>query len=133
MLSYSNVNQIEALSSKELKLLFEEIFESPPPVKSRREFLIGNIVWAIQANQNGNFKKQREKLIKSSTSKRIKTNTSYKEGTRLVREWDGITHEVKVVTNGFIWQQQEYKTLSEIARAITGTRWSGPRFFGLTS
>lgn len=133
MFRHTNVNQIEALSSKDLKLLFTEIFGSSPPAKSRRDFILGNIAWAIQANKNGNANKQREKLIKSITSKRIQTKTSYKEGTRLIREWNGVTHEVKVVTKGFIWQQREYKTLSEIAREITGTRWSGPRFFGLNS
>jgi len=52
-------------------------------------------------------------------------------GTRLVREWNGILHEVDVVDDGFLWRGQRYRSLSAIAVAITGTKWSGPRFFGI--
>ena len=52
-------------------------------------------------------------------------------GTRLVREWDGVEHVITVLNNGFDWQGRRYKSLSAIARDITGTRWNGYRFFGL--
>ena len=52
-------------------------------------------------------------------------------GTRLVREWDGVEHVVTVLGDGFDWQGRRYKSLSAIARDITGTRWNGYRFFGL--
>jgi hypothetical protein len=52
-------------------------------------------------------------------------------GTRLVREWNGRTISVEVVDDHFIWNDAPYRSLSEIARAVTGTRWSGPRFFGI--
>ena len=52
-------------------------------------------------------------------------------GTRLVREWNGRTISVEVVDNHFVWNDAPYRSLSEIARAVTGTRWSGPRFFGI--
>ena len=52
-------------------------------------------------------------------------------GTRLVREWKGVGHEVTVVDGGFEYQGRRYRSLSAIARAITGTRWNGPLFFGL--
>jgi hypothetical protein len=54
-----------------------------------------------------------------------------KPGTKLLRDWQGHTHEVLVSDQGFVWQQVRYRSLSQIARAITGTRWSGPVFFGL--
>ena len=54
-------------------------------------------------------------------------------GTRLIREWNGVTHVVDAVDDGFIWQGARYGSLSAVARAITGARWSGPRFFGITS
>lgn len=56
---------------------------------------------------------------------------TFKPGTVLRREYDGERHEVEVLTQGFRWRGQTYASLSEIARAITGTRWNGPRFFGL--
>lgn len=52
-------------------------------------------------------------------------------GTRLVREWNGTTVAVEVLENGFSWNGQHYRSLTQIARAVTGARWSGPRFFGL--
>ena len=52
-------------------------------------------------------------------------------GTRLVREWNGRTISVDVVGDGFVWNDVRYRSLSEIARTVTGTRWSGPRFFGI--
>ncbi len=52
-------------------------------------------------------------------------------GTRLIREWNGILHEVEVLDDGYLWRGQRHRSLSAIARAITGTKWSGPRFFGL--
>jgi hypothetical protein len=54
-----------------------------------------------------------------------------KPGTRLIREWRGETHKVTVTAEGFAYGGKRYKSLSKIARLITGTRWSGPRFFGL--
>lgn len=56
---------------------------------------------------------------------------SLEPGTRLVREWNGSTHVVEVTERGFVWNGQAYRSLSAVARAITGARWSGPRFFGL--
>jgi len=63
----------------------------------------------------------------SATMRRIKP------GTRIIREWDGDTHEVTVVRDGYSYRGQHYDSLSAIARKITGTRWSGPVFFGLKS
>jgi hypothetical protein len=52
-------------------------------------------------------------------------------GTVLTREWEGQHHRVMVLDGGFVWQGRSYRSLSEIAKAITGTKWNGPRFFGL--
>lgn len=56
-----------------------------------------------------------------------------KPGARLVRAWGGETHEVLVVEDGFLWQGKTWRSLSVIAREMTGTHWSGPRFFGLVA
>jgi hypothetical protein len=68
------------------------------------------------------------KGIARRTSSRHVTLTT---GTRLVREWNGRTISVEVVDDHFVWNDAPYRSLSEIARAVTGTRWSGPRFFGI--
>ena len=62
---------------------------------------------------------------------RIRADAMPIAGTRLVREWRGVEHVVTVTAGGFEWQGQPYKSLSAIARAITGTRWNGLVFFGL--
>ena len=54
-------------------------------------------------------------------------------GTRLVREWNGALHEVEVLEDGYLWRGERHRSLSAIARGITGTKWSGPRFFGINS
>ncbi len=61
----------------------------------------------------------------------VSNNIRYLPGTRLVREWHGVTHEVIIEEKGYRWQRQLYRSLSQIASEITGTHWSGPRFFGL--
>ena len=58
-------------------------------------------------------------------------NPALKPGGRLIREWNGVTYVVDVVEGGFLWNAKRYASLSPIARAITGARWSGPRFFAL--
>jgi hypothetical protein len=69
-----------------------------------------------------------QQLWRSPSPSRLVTLTA---GTRLVREWNGRTISVEVVGDGFVWNDAPYRSLSEIARAVTGTRWSGPRFFGI--
>jgi hypothetical protein len=61
------------------------------------------------------------------------TKKSIRPGTRLVREWQGRPVAVLVLEEGFLWEDRRYRSLSEIAREVTGVRWSGPRFFGLTT
>jgi hypothetical protein len=68
------------------------------------------------------------KIASQRVSSRQVTLTT---GTRLVREWNGRTISVEVVDDHFVWNDAPYRSLSEIARAVTGTRWSGPRFFGI--
>ena len=64
-------------------------------------------------------------------ARRSKKMSRLAPGTRLVREWNGKTHHVDVVDSGFVWNGASHRSLSAIAREITGARWSGPRFFGL--
>jgi hypothetical protein len=69
----------------------------------------------------------------SAENRRAAPRITVKPGTRLVREWNGDTHTVLVHADGVEWRGQRYRSLSVVAREITGAHWSGPRFFGLTS
>ena len=69
--------------------------------------------------------------LKQTGVTRIRLRPQLKAGTRLIREWQGRTYEVMVLEDGFSWQGTRYRSLTAIARQITGTAWSGPLFFGL--
>lgn len=125
---------LTSLSTDDLKAFYAKLFSSSPPAKSRRDFILGNISWAMQAkSQNKEFATLREKLVFQASIQTVPTKTKYLTGTHIIREWKGVTHEVIVEEAGFRWRQKIYKSLSHIAREITGTRWSGPRFFGLNN
>lgn len=69
--------------------------------------------------------------FRETGSTRMRARPALKRGTRLIREWQGRTYEVLVLDDGFSWQSTRYRSLSAIARTITGIPWSGPIFFGL--
>jgi hypothetical protein len=102
------------------------------PKNASQNFLRGNLAWASQAAAEGH---DPVALRKSLVAKAQKPNRRrypiYKPGTRLIREWQGVTHEVTIEEKGYSWNGLNYRSLSRIAQDITGTKWSGPRFFGL--
>lgn len=130
---------LSALASvSELRRQWEQAHGSPPPRGLGRELLVRGISWKAQEKAHGGFPPalQRElsrlaEQLDLSGELDIERQTFLKAGTRLVREWQGRTCHVTVLRDGFIFEDKRYNSLSEIARVITGTRWSGPRFFGL--
>jgi hypothetical protein len=105
---------------------WEEVFGSPAPVGCRSGFLRSALGWHLQA-QALHPKRSWDRLLRLQRPP-AETLTP---GTRLVREWQGATHQVMVLPSGFEYGGRPYRSLSAIARAITGTAWSGPAFFGL--
>ena len=96
------------------------------------DFLRGNLAWTIQAIESGkNPVTLRKEMLRLARSTSTGNKVHYKPGTRLVREWQGETYDVTILDKGYRWQERHYRSLSRIAEEITGTRWSGPRFFGL--
>lgn len=119
---------------QELQALYQSLLGTPPPFRSSRRFLQSNIAWATQAAEaNISSSALRKSLIAAFNPKRLSPKRTFKPGSQLIREWEGNVYEVTVMENGFRWRDQLYQSLSPIARDITGTRWSGPRFFGLVS
>ena len=128
-LSLENLNN---LSTDDLLIAYKAIFQSPPPKLASANFLRGNIAWALQARQSKKSSKTlRQALLRKANRAVPLQSPPCKTGTRLIREWQGQTHEVTVLDKGYLWQGKHYRSLSKIARVITGARWSGPRFFGL--
>ncbi len=127
-----SLNDIETSTKIKLRESFESTFNVPLQHNVSLDFIKGNLAWAIQAKQQKqNPNALRQKLIKKANCATPKHKTLYQTGTRLVREWQEVTYEVTVMDKGYHWQGKQYRSLTAIAFDITGTKWSGPRFFGL--
>ncbi len=104
-----------------------------PPIKTMTEGLLARgIAYEMQVRQIGGLTLAERKALGALARGRSNPSpVTLKTGTRLYRSWRGVTQEILVLESGFSWRDKSYASLSEVARAITGTRWSGPRFFGL--
>ncbi len=115
------------------------LYRASPPKGISRRVMVRAIAYEMQARRYGGLRpatsRRLLKLVRGpADAKSVKNITlpKLRPGARLVREWNGSTHMVEVVEGGFVWRGERHSSLSAIARAITGARWSGPRFFGLT-
>ena len=123
-----------------LRTEWRRLYRSDPPRRVSRNILMLGVAWKIQEKAYGGHggvtKRRLAGLAKSLeqdgdlTRNRI---TRLKPGVRLVREWRGETHTVIILEDGFEWRGSRWRSLSAIAREITGAHWSGPRFFGLNA
>lgn len=114
------------------------LHRAPPPMRLSRDLLMRAITYKLQERPLGGLSKsiirKLERLNLDSQASDARKPTppiSLKAGTRLVREWRGVTHIVLVHADGFEWNGRRYRSLTIVAREITGAHWSGPRFFGL--
>ncbi len=121
-----------------LRAEWRRLYRSHPPLRIRRDLLVLAIAWKLQEKFHGGLTAaQKRKLAGIAEELRKNGDLSacpairLKPGLRLVREWRGETHDVLVLEDGFEWNGERRRSLSAIAREITGTHWSGPRFFGL--
>lgn len=123
------VNQLTTLSFDQLRIEWRRRYGPPPQLRSV-ELLALMLAYRIQADQAGGVSVElRRNLRRTSSSPGL---SPLRPGTKLSREWQGIRHDVVVEADGQLsWSGGRYASLSHVARAITGTRWNGPRFFGL--
>lgn len=133
----SALAQISALPDmhiQELEIMWNNVFDTPPANKNKT-YMIRKLAWRIQEMTYGGLSedtKARLKKLQKNPSLGSKKKTGMPPvGTQFVREHDGEEHRVMVLEDGFEYRGCKYRSLSEIARLITGTRWSGPKFFGL--
>ncbi len=110
----------------------------PPPMRLSRDLLIRGITYKLQERALGGLSKSMMRKLERlnvepvvSEARKPASPISLKPGTRLVREWRGVTHTVLIHADGVEWNGRRYTSLTVIAREITGAHWSGPRFFGL--
>ena len=130
--------QIEALrglSTAQLRQEWQCAWKEPAP-RLGHDLLRRGIAWKLQEQEQGGLSRscasELERLARQVERGRpLGLERVAKPGTRLVRQWNGRTYHVAVMDDGFLFEDRRYGSLSQIAQAITGTKWSGPRFFGL--
>jgi Protein of unknown function (DUF2924) len=106
--------------------------KTPPPKGISRRLLVQMLTYEAQVQQHGGLKPAvRRRLARWAAGRPQAPAPRLRPGARLVREWNGVSHVVDVTEAGLMWRGRRYRSLSAVARAITGSRWSGPRFFGL--
>jgi hypothetical protein len=118
--------------------LWKQLFKTSAPPELRRDLMIPILAYRIQEQAFGSLSadsrrqlRQLARVFEADPNAGIAPVSGIKPGTRLVREWKEQVHVVEVETEGYEYKGAHYESLSEIARLITGTRWSGPLFFGL--
>lgn len=139
----TEIAQLRSLDLRDLHRRWQTCFRKPAPVHLPRHLLLAMIAYRIQADRLGDLDRETRRLldtigIAESNSSVIACLKAFDQrqvgltpGTVLVREWDKASHHVMVTDEGFAWNGKTYDSLSQIAFAITGTKWNGPRFFGL--
>lgn len=129
---------MQALSKDELGVEWRKYFKGKPPPRARTEFLRGHVAWKQQAKQHGGLKRATNtqirnlvKQLRAGIDLTPEKELTIKPGTRLIRQYKGEKHEVTVTESGFRYHEQDFTSLSTIARHITGTNWNGRVFFGV--
>jgi len=125
--------ELTALSRDELKARWEEIIGRPPPPRIGRATMARILTCELQWQASGQSRtaliKKLNKVLAAAENKKPVANS----GARLIREWNGREHVVDVTVDGYLWNGRTWRSLSAIAKEITGTKWSGPRFFGVAA
>jgi hypothetical protein len=131
------------LDLRGLRSRWQSVFQRPAPAHLTAHLLFSIIAYRLQADRFGDLDHACKQMLNGAITKEAgpalstrlasfdQKRTKLAPGTVLVREWDRQPHRVMVLGNGFAWNGQTYDSLSKVAFAITGTKWNGPRFFGL--
>ena len=134
----AQIENLRNLSLEELDQTWRDLFSSERPRRVCGDLLIKALGYRLQEKALGGLKPSIRRLLerrgrngseRGASAEPVRTRL--KAGSVLVREWHGVAHRVAVLDDGFDFQSERFRSLSEIARKITGVRWSGPLFFGL--
>ena len=137
----SQLDRLHKLNPEELCEQWQNMFGADPPPKLRSSLLVQGIAYRLQEKALGGLKpatlRLLERIADDAAARRQVSIAPEKirvsAGTVLIREWHGTKHQVTVARDGFLYRAKRFHSLSQIARTITGSRWSGPLFFGLKS
>lgn len=130
----------QTLTMPELRREWQRVFGWAPPPSTKRPFMEAHLNYQRQVEVRGGLSKATLRQLADIAAQCAKspdapvlTPTTYKTGTRLIRVYQGRTHEVTLMPEGYLYEGTAYKSLSAIARHITGTAWNGKTFFGMKS
>jgi hypothetical protein len=130
--------ELRELDATALKQRWRALYRTEAPVRIGQALLLQAVSYRLQEKALGSLKPSTRRLLERTAEddagRRTPTEaptTKITPGSVLIREWHGVSHRVTVLADGVMLQGSRYRSLSEVARKITGTRWSGPRFFGL--
>lgn len=126
------VQEIATMERSALLALWAEMLGGAPPKRMSAPLLRRILAFELQARRQGRLCRAYERrLTRMALGQARRATPGIRPGGRLIREWNGVTHVVDVTDDGYLWRDDRYRSLSAVARAITGAHWSGPRFFGL--
>ena len=137
------IAHLRGLDLGRLRARWQSVFQRPAPAHLTRHLLFAVIAYRVQADRFGDLDHATRQVLDRLDTKETGLTTSahlasfdqkrskLTPGTVLVREWNRQSQRVMVMADGFAWNGQTYDSLSKVALAITGTKWNGPRFFGL--
>jgi DUF2924 family protein len=135
--------KLASLESSPIKVLKQQwlaLYGTEPPHRVSRELLTRAVAYWIQEQARGGLKPSTRRLLvrlgndaRSGQPLKLEPATAASAGTVLVRDWHGTAHEARVLDQGALYKRKRYRSLTEVAKLITGAHWNGPRFFGLRS
>jgi len=127
------IENIAKLSRLDLLSLWSQLFGEPVPKQLSQNLMRQILAFEHQTQRLGGLPATLvSKLDRIDTGAHRAKTPGLKVGSKLLREWNGVSHCVEIAEDGFRWRDKHFRSLSAVARAITGAHWSGPRFFGLT-
>jgi Protein of unknown function (DUF2924) len=131
------IARLRDLDIKELRSRWHTVLGRPPPSHLPRHLLFRVVAYRLQADRYGDLDDEIKRLLDHSKTsaeavrRALASTRQVRPGTVFSREWNRQMHQVTVLADGFAWNGKTYPSLSKVAFAITGSRWNGPRFFGL--
>jgi hypothetical protein len=134
----SEVAQLRGLGLDALRARWRSVTGRAAPAHLPKALLLRLLAYRMQAEMHGDLDANTLRFLDRIASDRTPNRSIplpdgeiVRPGALLVREWEGVTHRVMALSEGYAWNGDTYASLSQVARAITGSRWNGPRFFGL--
>jgi hypothetical protein len=135
---FPEIDDLRDLERPDLQALWLRLFKQSAPLKMHRQVMVSLLAYRLQERKEGGLStsavvqlRRARNAVREGGRYKPGTAQPYKAGTRILRRWGREVHEVTVLERGYDYRGQVYRSLSQIAREITGVRWNGPAFFGL--